>query len=87
MGATHFNTSAKLNQGIEEMFLHLSQQMIIKEDDKAKNTPGYSSPFSSRGTVTVIDDTQNPTQRQKSGCCGGGNSSVVEGQIDPNSPP
>ena len=45
MGATHFSSSAKLNQGIDEMFLHLSQQMMSKADEKAKNTPGHSYSF------------------------------------------
>ena len=94
VGATHFNTSAKLNQGIEEMFLQLSQKMMAKAEDKAKNTPGFNSPFqnSTYGSttggsgITVVDDTQM-APREKSGCCGGGGSrEVVEGQIDPTSP-
>ena len=89
VGASHFNTSAKLNQGIEELFLQLSQQMMAKADDKAKNTPGgpassyFNSPRS--GGITVVDDSELNQQRQKSGCCsGGGGSHVVEGQPDPS---
>ena len=90
VGASHFNTSAKLNQGIEELFLQLSQQMMAKADDKAKNTPGgpassyFNSPRS--GGITVVDDSEINQQRQKSGCCsgGGGGSHVVEGQPDPS---
>lgn len=93
VGATHFNTSAKMNQGIEELFLHLSQQMMVKADDKAKNTPGSGSSSNSNsfggstrsGGITVVDDSELP-QRQKSGCCGGGGGrSVMEGQPDPMS--
>jgi len=89
VGATHFNTSAKMNKGIEELFLHLSQQMMVKADDKAKNTPGGSSNSNSFGStrsggITVVDDSEMP-QRQKSGCCGGGGKSVMEGQPDPMS--
>jgi len=90
VGASHFNTSAKLNQGIEELFLQLSQQMMVKADDKAKNTPGgpassyFNSPRS--GGITVVDDSEVNQQRQKSGCCsgGGGGTHVVEGQPDPS---
>ena len=90
VGATHFNTSAKMNKGIEELFLHLSQQMMVKADDKAKNTPGGSANSNSfggstrSGGITVVDDSELP-QRQKSACCGGGGKSVMEGQPDPMS--
>ena len=31
VGANHFNTSAKLNRGIDEMFLDLSKRMLQKK--------------------------------------------------------
>jgi len=88
VGAAHFSSSAKLNQGIDEMFLHLSQQMIVKADDKAKNTPGNSYSFgtSNRSGGITIQDDSILTPKQKSGCCGGGGGDVVEGHPDPTSP-
>lgn len=90
VNAHHFMTSAKLNRGIEELFLDLSQQMMSKADEKHRNTPSSAISNSFGGNrrgngnnITVVDDTQLP-QRQRSSCCGGG-SSVAEGQPDPNS--
>ncbi|XP_062586385.1 ras-related protein Rab-21-like [Saccostrea cucullata] len=64
VGAKHFHTSAKLNKGIEEMFLDLSKGMIEKagEDNNRNQRDG-----SNRKSVVVVDD-EAPTQ-QKSGCC------------------
>ena len=71
MGAKHHHTSAKLNRGIEELFLDLSQQMIAKADQKPKNGSGSGS--RSRGNnITIADDSQLLQSRQKSGCCVGG---------------
>ncbi|XP_061195920.1 ras-related protein Rab-21-like [Saccostrea echinata] len=64
VGAKHFHTSAKLNKGIEEMFLDLSKGMIEKagEDNNRNQRDGTN-----RKSVVVVDD-ETPTQ-QKSGCC------------------
>lgn len=65
VNATHLHTSAKLNKGIEELFLELSKGMIEKSD----GTLGRSrSTGSNRRNVVVVDD--EPPQQQKSGCCG-----------------
>lgn len=71
VGATHFHTSAKLNKGIEDLFLDLSQQMIKAADEKSKKSPDSSANGNRNGnsTVTVIDDI---TPKSKSGCCSGG---------------
>lgn len=29
VGATHYNTSAKLNKGLDEVFIHLTKSMCI----------------------------------------------------------
>ena len=36
VGAHHFHTSAKLNLGVEELFVDLTQQMIATADKEAK---------------------------------------------------
>ena len=62
--ASHFDTSAKLNRGIEEMFLELSQKMIKRADEKSRKE-GNNSPNSFIGTrsgrgntVTIVDDSE-----------------------------
>ena len=77
--ASHFDTSAKLNRGVEEMFLELSQRMILRADEKSR-VEGNNSPNSFLGTrsgrgntVTIVDDNE-VEPRKKSGCCGGGKS-------------
>ena len=78
VGARHFVTSAKMNQGIEELFLDLTQQMMAAADKKQKsgNNP------SSRNGVEIVDDSPLDSGRKRSKCCGGGNgntSGVVDG--------
>lgn len=64
VGAKHFHTSAKLNKGIEEMFLDLSKGMIEKAgQDNSRNHKDSTN----RKSVVVVDD-DTPAQ-QKSGCC------------------
>ena len=66
--AKHFQTSAKQNRGIEELFLDLTRSMI--EISEANN---HNANSLGRGTqrknVVIVDD--EPRQ-QRSGCCGGG---------------
>jgi len=81
VGAHHFHTSAKLNRGVEELFLNLTQKMIVKADSKPQDTVGHSGGSQAynygynnrRGNITIVDDSQAPNVGgQKSGCCGGG---------------
>lgn len=74
VGARHFHTSAKLNKGIEEMFLELSQRMIerAQENDLQKtNSLGRTS--SVRRNVVVVEDeaAANTRSETKSSCCSG----------------
>ncbi|EDV19728.1 Ras-related protein Rab-21 [Trichoplax sp. H2] len=64
VGAVHFHTSAKMNKGIEEVFLNLTKRMLAAQDDNT-NTAGKQG--GSRKSVVIIDD--EPLQ-QSSGCCG-----------------
>ncbi|XP_054274881.1 ras-related protein Rab-21-like [Macrosteles quadrilineatus] len=72
VGATHFHTSAKLNKGIEEMFLELSKQMMerAQESDVQKaNILGRTS--SMRRNVVVVEDELAASQPEtKTSCCG-----------------
>ncbi|XP_076445228.1 ras-related protein Rab-21-like [Babylonia areolata] len=65
VNAKHFHSSAKLNRGIEELFLDLSKNMIEKSDGTMGRTRNGGS---SRRNVVVVDDEQ--AQAPKSGCCG-----------------
>nr|CAD7571367.1 unnamed protein product [Timema californicum] len=76
VGAKHYHTSAKLDRGIEEMFLELSQRMIeqAQESDLQKaSSLGRTS--SMRRNVVVVDDEEESNIQTKSGCCGGGGTS------------
>jgi len=63
VGAAHIHTSAKLNQGIEQVFETISERML----EVAESRPSTST---ARTYVKVVDDTEE--QKPKSGCCAGG---------------
>jgi Ras-related protein Rab-21 len=70
VNAEHFSTSAKLNQGLNELFLDISQKMIEKFKANENSTnEDTSKPRNSRGIV--IDDSADQPQSSanKSGCC------------------
>ncbi|PSN38128.1 Ras-related protein Rab-21 [Blattella germanica] len=72
VGAKHFHTSAKLNQGIEEMFLEMTQRLIerAQENDQQKaSSLGRSG--STRRNFLVVED-EDEAGQSRSGCCGGG---------------
>ncbi|XP_044270886.1 ras-related protein Rab-21 [Tribolium madens] len=69
VGAIHFQTSAKLNKGVEEMFLTLTQKMLeTVEEKEAQNAP-LSRQNSQRRNVVVVDDDQVPPPPTRQ-CCG-----------------
>lgn len=71
VGAKHFNTSAKLNRGIEEMFLDLSQRMIdLAQETDLQKASSLGRSGSMRRNVVVVDDDEEESH-SKSGCCGG----------------
>lgn len=63
--AKHVQTSAKLNKGIEEMFLDLVKNMIEKADQDTTPQPGKTN----RKSVVVVDDSQAQQQSSSGGCC------------------
>ncbi|XP_062511514.1 ras-related protein Rab-21-like [Corticium candelabrum] len=64
VGAKHFHTSAKLNKGIEDMFLDLCKRMIERAP-KAGIGAGMGTYGGQRG-VDIIDD---EPERRNGGCC------------------
>ncbi|XP_053623840.1 ras-related protein Rab-21 [Plodia interpunctella] len=61
VGAKHFYTSAKLNQGVEDLFLDLTQEMVERSENNSQSEGNRSS------RVLVVDD-EVPVQ---SSCCSG----------------
>lgn len=75
VGAVHYQTSAKLNKGIEELFLDLSKRMLEQSQKSASaggisvgNTPAGFSGRQSRRNI-IIDDNQAAGEESKKGCC------------------
>ncbi|XP_019620876.1 PREDICTED: ras-related protein Rab-21-like [Branchiostoma belcheri] len=64
VGAKHFHTSAKLNKGVEEMFLDLTKRML--EKDTNSKPDATAKPGSTRRNIQITED---EPQEQKSGCC------------------
>ncbi|XP_028129937.1 ras-related protein Rab-21 [Diabrotica virgifera virgifera] len=64
--AMHFQTSAKLNEGVEEMFLALTQKMLEEAKLKAAQEINLTRKNSQR-VVQVVDDEQVPNTNK--GCC------------------
>ncbi|KAG8222328.1 hypothetical protein J437_LFUL001870 [Ladona fulva] len=72
VGASHFQTSAKMNRGIEEMFLELSHRMVdrAREAEQQKLASGNAS-----NVMVVEDDAVTSESSGSSRCCGSGASS------------
>ncbi|XP_050440452.1 ras-related protein Rab-21 [Adelges cooleyi] len=69
VGAVHFHTSAKLNTGIEDLFLNLCQMMIDKADKQiAHNVATLNRSGSTRRTI-IIDDEEAPVEGSSGWCC------------------
>jgi len=67
VGAKHYHTSAKLNKGVEELFVDLTKRML---DKRLLNGNGSSDRVASgRGSVVIADDLQDPNNTTKKGCC------------------
>nr|XP_023998961.1 ras-related protein Rab-21 [Salvelinus alpinus] len=69
VGAKHYHTSAKLNKGIEELFLDLCKRMMetAQAEERAKGNGASQSTTSRRGVQIVDDDPQAATA--VGGCC------------------
>nr|XP_002119635.1 ras-related protein Rab-21-like [Ciona intestinalis] len=76
VGAKHVHTSAKLNKGIDDVFLTLSKKMMQVSDEQEaqkSSTGGSSTSVPGRGNsrrgVVVISNEEAAASEQKSGCC------------------
>lgn len=70
VGAVHFNTSAKKNYNIEEIFLDLTKRMMIHADNNEQQKSTLSRSNSMRRNVVVVEDENEQIQTPKSSCCG-----------------
>lgn len=73
----HFNTSAKLNQNIEEMFLDLTRRMMERADE-AEQKSTLTRTNSTRRNVVMVEEESEHTQPSRGSCCssGGGGSGL-----------
>lgn len=65
VGAKHYYTSAKLNQGVEDLFLDLTKEMLNKNEQTSQMDVSRTS------QVLVVDDELTPVQTS---CCSGSKS-------------
>lgn len=80
VGARHYETSAKVNSGIEELFLDLTNQMIEVRDRKLAAEALQRSNSLRRGNTLRLegenddmdDILMSPDTRSSSKCCGTG---------------
>lgn len=64
VGAVHIHTSAKLNKGLDQVFVKLTQKMV----SQAKSQPSRDARRSRRNKPLIImDDADEP--KQSGGCC------------------
>ncbi|XP_025405329.1 ras-related protein Rab-21 [Sipha flava] len=70
VGAVHFHTSAKINSGIEEIFLNLCYLMIEKADkQKADHLVSLNRSGSTRRTIIIDDEDVPSTEGSSRWCC------------------
>lgn len=72
VGAVHCHTSAKINKGIEELFLELSKRMMekqaseaVEDENDAGSAGGKDNPRRSKNVVIVDEEPQT----KSGGCC------------------
>eukprot|EP00019_Armaparvus_languidus_P008831 CAMPEP_0168593898 /NCGR_PEP_ID=MMETSP0420-20121227/8585_1 /TAXON_ID=498008 /ORGANISM="Pessonella sp." /LENGTH=107 /DNA_ID=CAMNT_0008630131 /DNA_START=407 /DNA_END=730 /DNA_ORIENTATION=+ len=73
VGAKHFSTSAKLNKGINEMFLNLTRALLKSSSKKGGSAGGggrSGGGRGGRGGLVITDDFGAPAQKTGGGCCG-----------------
>ncbi|KAI8506884.1 Ras- protein Rab-21 [Branchiostoma belcheri] len=63
VGAKHFHTSAKLNKGVEEMFLDLTKRML--EKDTNSKPDATAKPGSTRRNIQITEDEPQEQKNRK----------------------
>ncbi|XP_078277108.1 ras-related protein Rab-21-like [Rhinoraja longicauda] len=68
VGAKHFHTSAKINKGIEELFLDICKNMLeVAEAEEAARGSDSTRTSSARRGIQIIDDEPEPLS--SGSCC------------------
>ncbi|XP_072133896.1 ras-related protein Rab-21-like isoform X2 [Mobula birostris] len=68
VGAKHFHTSAKLNKGIEELFLEICKKMLqVAQAEEAAKVSDATLMGSARRGIQIIDDEAEPVS--SGSCC------------------
>lgn len=62
--AAHYLTSAKLNQGLDEMFLDLTRRMIEYQKLNTRNSSITSATFGGNRTLRITDENEINTDDQ-----------------------
>jgi len=70
VGAKHVHTSAKLNRGIDELFLSLTKNMLeVSAQQEQNQQTSTSTRGASRRGVVVMDSSNQEQEQQNKGCC------------------
>lgn len=71
VGATHYLTSAKLNENIDDVFLDISKQMIKISDEKQSASATLNRSNSMRRQLRVEESNEDETDEAPTGsrCC------------------
>lgn len=69
VNARHCYSSAKLNQGIEDMFLDLTKRMLEKAQQEAELKMASELSGSRRNVVVVEDGEEAQEHSGRSACC------------------
>ena len=67
--AGHFKTSAKAGKGVEQVFLHISRNLVAAQSAARQNTgtPGGGAKAPKRRSVIISDEKETSTSQ--SSCC------------------
>ena len=66
IGATHFVTSAKLNTGIDEVFMDIARRVLQQRAAEGTDSPGAGG---RRKSVVIVDNQTPAATSQSSRCC------------------
>jgi Ras-related protein Rab-21 len=70
VGAQHFETSAKLNKGLDEMFVALTRSLLT-QSKPATSGAGSGAGRGGRGTLVITNEPSAAAkQAERSSCCG-----------------
>jgi Ras-related protein Rab-21 len=69
VGAQHFETSAKLNKGLDDMFVALTRSLLA-QSKPATAGAGSGAGRGGRGTLVITSEPAPSAQDKSGGCCG-----------------